>query len=114
MQRAAALIEGEHDFKAFCASGSSAKTSVRTVYSIRLTERGGVYEIRITGNGFLYNMVRIIAGELIAVGCGKEEAITAAFESGERKALAKTMPAKGLRLVEAEYGVKLFEAASEE
>lgn len=114
MRRAAALIEGEHDFKAFCASGSSAKTSVRTVYSVRLTERGGLYEIRITGNGFLYNMVRIIAGELIAVGCGKQEAITAAFESGERKLLAKTMPAKGLRLIGAEYGVKLFEPALEE
>ena len=55
-------------------------------------------------------MVRIIAGELIAVGCGKKEGITAAFESGERKRLAKTMPAKGLTLVKVDYGAPLFGA----
>lgn len=114
MFSAATLIEGEHDFKAFCASGSSAKTSVRTVYSVKVEERAGVYQIYVCGNGFLYNMVRIIAGELIAVGCGKSEGITAAFASGERKALAKTMPAKGLRLVKVEYGAALFHAATEE
>lgn len=110
MRAAAALLEGEHDFKAFCASGSSAKTSVRTVYSVRVFDRGGVYEIYVCGNGFLYNMVRIIAGELIAVGCGKKEGITAAFESGDRKSLAKTMPAKGLVLIKVEYGAPLFGA----
>lgn len=110
MRAAAALLEGKHDFKAFCASGSSAKTSVRTVYSVRIFDRGGVYEIYVCGNGFLYNMVRIIAGELIAVGCGKKEGITAAFESGDRKCLAKTMPAKGLILVKVEYAAPLFGA----
>lgn len=113
MRSAAALLEGEHDFKAFCASGSSAKTSVRTVYSVRIFDRGGVFEIYVCGNGFLYNMVRIIAGELIAVGCGKQEGITAAFESGDRKCLAKTMPAKGLELVSVDYGAPLFGAARE-
>lgn len=113
MRAAAALLEGEHDFKAFCASGSSAKTSVRTVYSVRIFDRGGVFEIYVCGNGFLYNMVRIIAGELIAVGCGKQEGITEAFRSGDRKCLAGTMPAKGLILFSVDYGAPLFGAARE-
>lgn len=108
MRAAAVLLEGEHDFKAFCASGSSAKTSVRTVYRVQIIDRGSSYEIYVCGNGFLYNMVRIIAGELFAIGCGKAEGITAAFESGERKSLAKTMPAKGLTLVKVDYGTPLF------
>lgn len=113
MRAIAALLVGEHDFKAFCAAGSSAKTSVREVYSVTVEERKGRYEISVCGNGFLYNMVRIIAGELIAAGCGKQEGITAAFERGERNLLAKTMPAKGLRLVSVEYGVPLFGSAPE-
>ena len=75
MRAACALFEGEHDFAAFRATGSSAKTTVRTIYALsvdRLTAYGGtMYEIRVTGNGFLYNMVRFLAGELYAVGCGK-------------------------------------------
>lgn len=110
MRAAAELLVGEHDFKAFCAAGSSAKTSVREVYSVAIEEHAGKYEISVCGNGFLYNMVRIIAGELVAVGCGKQEGITAAFEGGERNLLAKTMPAKGLRLVKVEYSVPLWDA----
>lgn len=107
MRAAAELIVGEHDFKAFCASGSSAKTSVRTVYSAEIEERKGElcteYALTVCGNGFLYNMVRIIAGEVIAVGCGKEEGVSKAFLSGGRALLAKTMPAKGLTLERVEY-----------
>jgi tRNA pseudouridine38-40 synthase len=117
MRAAAELLEGEHDFKAFCASGSSAKTSVRTVYSVKIDEQtiphGAMWKISVCGSGFLYNMVRIIAGELIAIGCGKREGITAALETGARERLAKTMPAKGLCLMNVDYGAELFPAGEE-
>lgn len=118
MREGAALIEGEHDFKAFRATGSSAKTTVRTVYSVRICaeEREGatVYEIAVCGNGFLYNMVRILAGELFAVGCGKgTEGISLALATGERKYLAKTMPACGLTLDRVVYDTPLFGAEKE-
>lgn len=107
MRAAAEILIGEHDFKAFCASGSSAKTSVRTVYSVKIEEEvfgeAKTYAITVCGNGFLYNMVRILAGELVAVGCGKQEAITEAFAQGKRSLLARTMPACGLCLVGVEY-----------
>lgn len=107
MRSAAKLFIGEHDFKAFCASGSSAKTSVRTVYSADIKEdifgEARVFEITVCGNGFLYNMVRILAGELVAVGCGKKEGFTQAFASGKRSCLARTMPACGLCLISVEY-----------
>ncbi len=114
MRSAAKLIEGEHDFKAFCAAGSSAKTSVRTVYSVSVSEReeGGAafYGLAVCGNGFLYNMVRILAGEIFEIGCGRrrEAEILRAFETGRRETLAKTMPAKGLKLLSVDYGVPLF------
>ena len=107
MRAAAKLLEGEHDFAAFRAAGYTSKTSVRTLYSVEVAEReeglATVYEITVTGNGFLYNMVRIMAGELFSVGCGKSSGIVRAFETGERSALAKTMPAKGLTMVSVEF-----------
>ena len=108
------MLIGRHDFKAFSATGSSAKTSEREIYSIVIREnaegRGAVhYEIEVCGNGFLYNMVRIIAGELFGIGSGKEDgAIKKALETGKRELLAKTMPAKGLTLLNTEYGINLF------
>ena len=119
MKKAAELVVGEHDFKAFCASGSSAKTSVRTVYSAEVeksrTANAEVFRIRITGNGFLYNMVRILAGEIFAVGCGKNtDCICRAFQTGERSLLAKTMPAKGLFMENVDYGMPIFSATEEE
>jgi tRNA pseudouridine38-40 synthase len=109
MREAALLLEGEHDFKAFCAVGSSAKTSVRKVYSVKISakkEQGAtVYRITVCGNGFLYNMVRIIAGHLFAIGCGtkEKESILLAYQEGDRALLGKTMPAKGLTMVSGEY-----------
>ena len=119
MRGAAELLVGEHDFKAFCAAGSSAKTSTRTIYSLDVershTQNAEVFRIRVTGNGFLYNMVRILAGELIQVGCGKStEGIERALRTGERSVLAKTMPAKGLLLENVDYGTPLFSATEEE
>lgn len=114
MRAAAKLIEGEHDFQAFCAVDSSAKTSVRTVYGIdvRETEKPycTAYEIEVCGNGFLYNMVRIIAGELFAVGAGKgTDGICAAFSTGDRTRLARTMRPQGLTLKSVDYGFDLFD-----
>ena len=113
MRKAAGLLVGEHDFLAFSSTGSSAKTSVRKIYSIDIHESATdgytMYEIAVTGNGFLYNMVRILAGEIFAVGCGKSiENIEKAFEKRERSLIAKTMPACGLTLVSVDYGVELF------
>ena len=111
LKEKAKLFEGEHDFKAFCASGSSVKTTVRTVYEVKVEERAvqGVREIDVfvTGNGFLYNMVRTMIGELLLLSDGKhtEESLKEAFATGKRGLLGKTMPAKGLTLVQVEYGI---------
>ncbi len=119
MEAAARLLCGEHDFAAFSASGSSAKTSVRTLYAVEVRSKREngytMYEIEVTGNGFLYNMVRILAGEIFAVGCGKgTENIARAFETRSRACLAKTMPSAGLALVKVDYGFPLFGEAGEE
>ena len=119
MRACAKLLEGEHDFAAFSATGSSVKTTVRTVYSVTVTERAEygarVLDVTVCGNGFLYNMVRIMAGVLLDFGCGKlsEESVRAALQGGGRDLLGKTMPAKGLTLLRAEYGCDLFGRASE-
>lgn len=116
--RAAAMMEGEHDFKAFCAANSSVKTTVRTVYEARAEEKESVFagekvreiDFYVTGNGFLYNMVRTMAGEFLALAEGRrtEESLRLAFETGNRNLLDKTMPAKGLTLVAVDYGYDLF------
>lgn len=74
MKKAAKYFIGEHDFKAFKASGTSAKSSVRRIYSLDVRREGDLVIIEICGNGFLYNMVRIIAGTLVDVGQGKIKA----------------------------------------
>lgn len=105
MRSCAKLIEGEHDFKAFSATGSSVKTTVRTVYGIIIEKSGIDFKIRVTGNGFLYNMVRIIAGALVKIGKGEisENDIIKALKTGERNLLGETLPAKGLCLIKVEY-----------
>ena len=109
LQEAAKLLEGEHDFKAFCASGSAVKTTVRTVYEVRVEETqsfgGRDIKIYVTGNGFLYNMVRTMTGELLELASGKRtrESLLQAYQTGERSLLGKTMPAKGLTLMQVEY-----------
>ena len=109
LRAAAKLLEGEHDFKAFCASGSSVKTTVRTVYSVRVEESESLgsrdIKMYVTGNGFLYNMVRTMAGELLDLASGKrtKESLERAYATGERGLLGKTMPAKGLTMISVEY-----------
>ena len=109
LQRVARLFEGEHDFKAFCASGSAVKTTVRTVYEVRVEEKNNPtsreIDIFVTGNGFLYNMVRTMVGTLLDIANGRrtEEDLAIAYETGARNLLGKTMPAKGLTLLQVEY-----------
>ena len=105
MQQAAKLFEGEHDFKAFKASGTSSKNSVRTIYKAEVKRDGDKIYIELTGSGFLYNMVRIISGTLVDVGMGKiqPEEITKIIDSGKRENAGKTLPAHGLYLVNVEY-----------
>ena len=105
MEKASKLLIGKHDFSAFCSVGSSVKTTTRTIYSIDALEEGDTINVYVCGNGFLYNMVRIIAGTLLEIGQKKrtEESIVKALESGKRELLAKTLPAKGLSLKSVEY-----------
>ncbi len=106
MKEAAKYLEGEHDFKAFKASGTSSKSSVRTIYNLNIIEKENnrIY-IEITGNGFLYNMVRIISGTLVEVGMEKikPEEIAEIIESKDRSKAGKTLPAHGLFLLNVEY-----------
>ena len=102
---AAKYLEGEHDFSAFKASGTSSKTSVRTIYKAEVKKSKERIYIELTGNGFLYNMVRIIAGTLLEVGEGKKnpEDIKTIIKSKDRKQAGKALPAHGLCLVKVEY-----------
>lgn len=119
IEQAAKIIEGTHDFKCFEASGSVVKNTVRTVYSVDVVTRhfdnatvradgkffDGELSISVTGNGFLYNMVRIIAGTLVYVGIGKltPQDVSRILETGDRKAAGKTLGAKGLTLMSVQY-----------
>lgn len=105
MQEAANYLLGEHDFQSFCAAGAQVKSTVRTIYDIQVIREDELLTIRITGNGFLYNMVRIIAGTLIKVGCGEWDAIKLVdiLQQKNRGAAGPTAPAKGLTLVKISY-----------
>ena len=105
MQKEAEDMIGTHDFAPFAASGSEVKDTVRTIYSVSVERRGDIVEMLVEGNGFLYNMVRILAGTLIGVGTGKlaPGAIKNALESGSRLDLGVTAPARGLTLMRIDY-----------
>lgn len=106
MKQAIQYFKGEHDFKAFKASGTSAKSSVRTIYNAEIIQKDNDrIWIELTGNGFLYNMVRIIAGTLVEVGLGnmQPEEIPNIIEEKEREKAGKTLPPQGLYLVKVEY-----------
>ena len=106
MREAVKNFEGEHDFKAFKASGTSSKSSIRIIYKAEVIQmqNNRIY-IELTGNGFLYNMVRIIAGTLVEVGIGKIEPneIEDIIKSRKRENAGKTLPPQGLYLVKVEY-----------
>lgn len=105
MSKAVKYFEGEHDFRAFKASGTSSKSSVRTIYEAKVYKIDEKIYIELTGNGFLYNMVRIIAGTLVDVGLGKIKAtdIPDIITQGKRELAGKTLPPNGLYLVKVEY-----------
>ena len=108
MREAAGYLIGTHDFKSFCANKKMKKSTVRTIYSIVIEKKDGMVSIRYNGNGFLYNMVRILTGTLIEVGRGirKPEEIQAIINAQDRGAAGFTAPAQGLYLVEVEYEQK--------
>lgn len=110
MKEAAEYIVGEHDFASFCSAGSQVESTVRTVYSLSVNKRDDVISIRITGNGFLYNMVRIIVGTLIKVGLGvyPPEHVKEIIEAKDRYVAGPKAPACGLTLVGIEYSDKLY------
>ena len=107
MNEAAKALLGEHDFAAFCAAGNQSETTVRTIYdiSVQRAEDSRRIDIFVKGNGFLYNMVRIIAGTLIEVGQGKLAAceMDRIIASKDRKLAGNTAPAKGLTLMKYEF-----------
>ena len=124
MKNAAGYFAGEHDFAAFCSAQADVESTVRTIYDCHVEMPGfddargcdvhtrgdrkyfGRMDIFVTGNGFLYNMVRIIAGTLIEVGCGKiaPDEIPGIIASCDRERAGDTAPAKGLTLMGYEFG----------
>lgn len=105
MRRAADLLEGTHDFKSFCANKRMKKSTVRTVKRIGITRRGTEYIFDYTGDGFLYNMVRILTGTLLEVGLGKRDwrSMEALLEAKDRSQAGFTAPAQGLTLLNVRY-----------
>ncbi len=114
LNEAAALFAGEHDFKAYCASRSQVKTTVRTIYSAYAEAVGEDVKLTVCGSGFLYNMVRTIAGTVAgyALGSVSLENIMASLSRGDRSLVGKTMPARGLVLAGVDYGFDLFSERS--
>ena len=105
MQQACKFFIGEHDFASFCAAGSQVESTVREIYDLHVKKEGDLVTISVTGNGFLYNMVRIIAGTLLKVGGGHfaPEDMEKIIEGKDRSLAGPTAPAKGLTLVEIHY-----------
>ena len=105
MRKAASYLVGEHDFVSFCNVRTDVESTVRTITALDILTNGDEITIRITGNGFLYNMVRIIVGTLIRVGRGfyEPEKVKEILEAKVRKAAGVTAPAHGLMLVEIKY-----------
>lgn len=105
MQTATKYLLGEHDYQSFCSSGASVPDYIRTIYSLDIKKQDNLFTFEICGNGFLYNMVRIIVGTLVDVGRGKisPEKVKDILDCKNRKMAGKTMPAKGLTLKNVEY-----------
>ena len=106
MQHAARALIGEHDFKSFCSIHAQVETTVRTIYQLSVQRDGDLIKIRVTGSGFLYHMVRILAGTLLQVGMGEREPEEMAeiLAACDRTAAGPTAPACGLTMIGIEYG----------
>lgn len=105
MRQAAAYLIGEHDFKSFCAPAAVVESTVRRIYDLTVEKSGDEIIIRVCGNGFLYNMVRIIAGTLMEIGRGnrKPEQMKEILALRDRQAAGPTAPACGLTLVKYDF-----------
>ena len=105
MERAAADLVGTHDFRSFCGLKRFKKSTVRTITDISITQDGAEVRLEFTGNGFLMRMVRILAGTLVEVGLGQQEAdsMPAVLAAQDRAAAGPALPAQGLALVRVEY-----------
>lgn len=106
MQEATKAFFGEHDFAGFCSAGAQVKTTVRTIYELTVEKKDNdMICIRVRGNGFLYNMVRIIAGTLLEVGKGNIEAksLENRIAAADRSQAGPTAPARGLKLIRIQY-----------
>lgn len=105
INNACKVLEGEHDFKCFLSSGSSVKGTVRTIYKAKAVKVKGGLKFVFTGNGFLYNMVRIMVGTLLDIGAGVKsiDSLITALNTGERSKVGKTMPPEGLVLYKVNY-----------
>lgn len=105
MRKAAEYIVGEHDFKSFCSTRTQVENTVRTVYSLDIDKKEDMIYITISGNGFLYNMVRIIVGTLMKVGLSvyPPEHVKEIIDACDRNVAGPKAPAKGLTLIGIEY-----------
>lgn len=105
MQEAAVYLTGTHDFKSFCSAEAQVESTVRQVDSVKVEKEGNLIAIRVTGRGFLYNMVRIMAGTLMEVGRGhiEPQEIVRILEAKDRSAAGPTAPACGLTLMKYEF-----------
>lgn len=105
MKMAAEQFVGKHDFRSFCSRASKKKSTVRTIHSIEIEETEQEIRLTFRGNGFLYNMVRILTGTLVEVGAGKRqpEEMSRILEKKERRYAGETAPAKGLFLIKVLY-----------
>ena len=105
MRKAAKKLLGEHDFKGFSSVKRTKKSTVRTIYSVGVERFGDEIVFAVTGNGFLYNMVRIMAGTLLEIGLGKcsEDIVDEIFKTKNRELAGETLPGKGLTLLSVEY-----------
>lgn len=105
MKEASKLLVGEHDFTSFASSKSKKKSNVRTIHSIEIQQNNDIIEIYVEGDGFLYNMVRIIAGALIDAGLRRKSIndIKYMIEAKDRSIASDTAPSKGLHLYKVKY-----------
>lgn len=105
MKNGAKEFLGEHDFQGFSSVKRTKKSTVRTIYSVGVERFGDDIVFAVTGNGFLYNMVRIMAGTLLGIGKGEMTAncIREIFETKNRELAGETLPGKGLTLLSVEY-----------
>ncbi len=105
MRRAAEALTGEHDFKSFCSPGTDITDTVRTIFSSDIERSGDTVTVSVSGNGFLYNMVRIIVGTLLRVGTGRlePEDMQVILDAKDRRAAGETAPARGLTLMGIDY-----------